>query len=98
VGGLPHKVGLHDSCSAVRGLGHARPSELTYEPYFSKTRDLLGNVAGLELIEIDRPDECCGFGGLFHCVQMAPDVMNTATRRTDDSVKTLEATQQTGPR
>jgi L-lactate dehydrogenase complex protein LldE len=65
--GFPHKVGLHDSCSAVRGLGHARPSELSYEPYFSKTRDLLGNVAGLELIEIDRPDACCGFGGSF-CV------------------------------
>jgi hypothetical protein len=33
--GFPHKVGLHDSCSAVRGLGHARPSELSYEPYFA---------------------------------------------------------------
>jgi hypothetical protein len=43
--GFPHKVGLHDSCSAVRGLGHARPSELSYEPCFSKTRDLLGKVA-----------------------------------------------------
>jgi L-lactate dehydrogenase complex protein LldE len=64
---FPHKVGLHDSCSAVRGLGHARPSERIYEPYFSKTRDLLGKVQGLELIEIDRPDECCGFGGSF-CV------------------------------
>jgi L-lactate dehydrogenase complex protein LldE len=64
---FPHKVGLHDSCSAVRGLGHTRPSERVNEPYFSKTRDLLGKVAGLELVEIDRPDECCGFGGSF-CV------------------------------
>src|SRR5271168_1490713 len=47
-----HKVGLHDSCSAVRGLGHTRPSELVYEPYFSKTRDLLRKVEGLELVEI----------------------------------------------
>ena len=62
-----HKVGLHDSCSAVRGLGHTRPSELVNDPYFSKTRDLLGKVAGIELVEIDRPDECCGFGGSF-CV------------------------------
>jgi len=62
---FPHKVGLHDSCSAVRGLGHTRPSELVYEPYFSKTRDLLAKVRGLELAEIDRPDECCGFGGSF---------------------------------
>ena len=43
---FPHKVGLHDSCSAVRGLGHTRPSERVYEPYFSKTRDLLGKVRG----------------------------------------------------
>ena len=64
---FPHKVGLHDSCSAVRALGHTRPSELVYEPYFSKTRDLLKMVPGLELIEIDRRDECCGFGGSF-CV------------------------------
>jgi L-lactate dehydrogenase complex protein LldE len=64
---FPHKVGLHDSCSAVRGLGHVRPSERVNEPYYSKTRDLLGMVRGLELVEIDRPDECCGFGGSF-CV------------------------------
>jgi L-lactate dehydrogenase complex protein LldE len=64
---FPHRVGLHDSCSAVRGLGHARPSERHNEPYFSKTRDLLGMVQGLELVAIDRPDECCGFGGSF-CV------------------------------
>jgi L-lactate dehydrogenase complex protein LldE len=43
---FPHKVGLHDSCSAVRGLGHTRPSELVNDPYFSKTRDLLGKVRG----------------------------------------------------
>ena len=36
-------------------------------PYFSKTRDLLDKVRGLELVEIDRTDECCGFGGSF-CV------------------------------
>jgi L-lactate dehydrogenase complex protein LldE len=64
---FPHKVGMHDSCSAVRGLGHTRPSELVNEPDFSKTRDLLRKVRGVELVEIDRPDECCGFGGSF-CV------------------------------
>jgi L-lactate dehydrogenase complex protein LldE len=64
---FPHKVGLHNSCSAVRGLGHTRPSEPFNDPYFSKTRDLLHKVRGLELVEIDRPDECCGFGGSF-CV------------------------------
>jgi L-lactate dehydrogenase complex protein LldE len=64
---FPHKVGLHESCSAIRGLREARPSERVNLERFSKTRDLLEKVAGLELVEIDRPDECCGFGGSF-CV------------------------------
>ena len=62
-----HKVGIHNGCTAVRGLGHARPSERVDLPFFSKTRNLLERIPGLELIEIDRPDECCGFGGSF-CV------------------------------
>ena len=52
---FPHKVGLHDSCSAIRGLGHVRPSERVNDPYFSKTRDLLGKVQELELVEITDP-------------------------------------------
>jgi L-lactate dehydrogenase complex protein LldE len=68
---FPHRVGLHDSCSAVRGLGHARPSERVEAPYFSKTRDVLGKVRGVHLVEIDRRDECCGFGGSFCVVEEA---------------------------
>jgi L-lactate dehydrogenase complex protein LldE len=41
-------------------------SELNAEP-FSKPVTLLKKVKGLELIELDRTDECCGFGGTF-CV------------------------------
>ena len=36
-------------------------------PFAHAHRELLRRVRGLELIEIDRPDECCGFGGSF-CV------------------------------
>ncbi|HBZ69451.1 MAG TPA: Fe-S oxidoreductase [Deltaproteobacteria bacterium] len=64
---FPFRVGLHNSCTALRGLGHARPSERVREPEFSKTKDLLQTVDRLELVEVDRPDECCGFGGSF-CV------------------------------
>ncbi|MFZ4457341.1 MAG: heterodisulfide reductase-related iron-sulfur binding cluster, partial [Bacteroidales bacterium] len=32
-----------------------------------KQKQLLSSVKGLEIITIDRPDECCGFGGTF-CV------------------------------
>lgn len=59
-----HRVGYHDSCNTLRGLGHGSASELN-GPRFSKPRALLSQVAGLELVEIDRPDECCGFGGTF---------------------------------
>lgn len=59
-----HRVGYHDSCNTLRNLGHGKPSELHGE-YFSKPRALLDKVAGIELVAIDRPDECCGFGGTF---------------------------------
>jgi L-lactate dehydrogenase complex protein LldE len=61
---FPHNVGVHNSCGALRGLGHARASELR-QPHFSKPEALLSKVAGLELVAASRPDECCGFGGLF---------------------------------
>jgi hypothetical protein len=48
-----------DSPPLVIGVreSQARPSQRVNEPFFSKTRDLLGKVHGLELIEIDRPDD-----------------------------------------
>lgn len=55
VGGkFSHKVTYHDSCSALREYG------LSEEP-----RLLLKNVDGLELIEMEKTDQCCGFGGMF---------------------------------
>ncbi len=32
---------------------------------FNKVRQLLAQLKGIELIELTRPDECCGFGGTF---------------------------------
>ena len=61
---FPHKVGYHNSCNTLRGLGHARPSEL-HEPFFSKPLDLLSKVKGISFVEPARVDECCGFGGTF---------------------------------
>ena len=63
---FPHRVGLHQSCHGQRGLKLAQMSELV-APDFSKPRGLLQMVRGLELIDLDRKDECCGFGGTF-CV------------------------------
>ncbi len=57
-------VSVHIGCHALRGLGLARPSELQVRP-FDKVRALLGAVRGVEIAELSRPDECCGFGGTF---------------------------------
>ncbi|MFK5856640.1 MAG: (Fe-S)-binding protein [Bacteroidota bacterium] len=49
-----HKITYHDSCAALREYN------LKDEP-----RQLLKNVKGLELIEMENTHECCGFGGTF---------------------------------
>jgi len=65
-----HKVAYHANCNALRGIHHARPSELV-KPYYSKPLDLLRLVDGVELVDLARPDECCGFGGTFSVFEPA---------------------------
>lgn len=65
-GAFAGRVGLHASCHALRDLGLGTPSErrgagLAPDP----ARRLLERVQALELVELERPDECCGFGGVF---------------------------------
>ena len=77
-GKFPHKVSLHNSCHGVRELGLSSPSEQN-EPKFNKIKDLLELKEGVEVVEPERPDECCGFGGMFSveetaiCEQMGKD-------------------------
>lgn len=66
-GRFPHKVSIHNSCHGVRELGLSSPSEEQI-PQQNKIRDLLQMVEGIEVVEPERRDECCGFGGLF-CVE-----------------------------
>src|SRR5699024_5859623 len=63
---FPYKVGMHQSCHGQRGLHISSMSELM-EPSYSKPLQLLKMVNGIELINLKREDECCGFGGTF-CV------------------------------
>ena len=70
---FPHKVGIHHSCHGLRGLHLAQMSELNAPP-FSKPQHLLNMVQGLEQITLDRPDECCGFGGTFCVAEEAVSV------------------------
>jgi L-lactate dehydrogenase complex protein LldE len=68
-----HKVGLHQSCHGQRGLKLSQMTELV-APGFSKSEMLLQMVEGLELIKLDRKDECCGFGGTFCVAEEAVSV------------------------
>ncbi|HHI80343.1 MAG TPA: (Fe-S)-binding protein [Planctomycetes bacterium] len=53
--GVPKTLLLHQSCSALRGTGTA-----------AATRDLLGRIPGLVVLEPPAAEgECCGFGGSF---------------------------------
>jgi L-lactate dehydrogenase complex protein LldE len=65
------KVALHTSCSAIRGLNMASMSERVHDPVFSKPKALLSGVSGIEFVEFERVDECCGFGGTFAATEEA---------------------------
>lgn len=48
------KVTYHDSCHLKRKLG-----------VYQEQRDLLANTKGVELIEMNESDRCCGFAGSY---------------------------------
>jgi L-lactate dehydrogenase complex protein LldE len=51
---FPARATYHDSCHLARTLG------IREQP-----RQLLRRVRGLELVEMEQADSCCGFGGTF---------------------------------
>ncbi len=51
---FPHRVAYHPTCHSLRGL------ELG-----DRASRLLQAVDGLTLVDLERADECCGFGGTF---------------------------------
>lgn len=67
---FPHKVSVHNSCHGVRELGLSSPSERNI-PQFNKIIDLLRLVHDIEVVEPERKDECCGFGGMFSIEETA---------------------------
>ena len=69
------KVTYHDSCAGLRELG------VREQP-----RKLLAGVAGLELVEMQGTEECCGFGGTF-CIKY-PEI---STKMVDDKIAHIEA-------
>jgi L-lactate dehydrogenase complex protein LldE len=82
---FPHKVGMHQSCQGQRGLKLSQMTELNAAP-FSKPLDLLNQVKGIEMIKLDRKDECCGFGGSF-CVSEEAVSVKMGIDRVADHVR-----------
>ena len=70
---FPYRVGLHQSCHGQRGLRLSSMSERNEKP-FSKLKDLLSLVEGVEVLMPAREDECCGFGGTFCVTEEAVSV------------------------
>ncbi len=62
---------MHQSCHGLRGLKLGTSSESVAKRN-SKVLQLLQKVEGIELIDLEREDECCGFGGTFSVFE--PDV------------------------
>jgi L-lactate dehydrogenase complex protein LldE len=70
------RVTYHDSCAALREYG------IKDEP-----RELLSKVKGLELVEMNESDTCCGFGGTFS-VKMEPISTAMAEQKVENALKT----------
>ena len=75
VGAAYHgKVALHQSCHLLRELN------VRTEP-----QCLLRGVKGIELVELDRAEACCGFGGMFSIKY--PHISGSILQDKIDSVK-----------
>ncbi|MDR0433735.1 MAG: (Fe-S)-binding protein [Gracilibacteraceae bacterium] len=61
LGRIERKVTYHDPCHLRRG-----------QNIFQEPRDILRSIPGVELIELKRPDRCCGMAGSFCIVH--PDL------------------------
>jgi L-lactate dehydrogenase complex protein LldE len=79
---FPFRVGLHNSCHGLRELRLGSSSERVL-PTFNKARQLLELVEGIELVDLQRPDECCGFGGTFAISEEAVSCMMGLDRIAD---------------
>jgi L-lactate dehydrogenase complex protein LldE len=71
-------VTYHDSCSGLRELG------VKAEP-----RMLLRTVDGLDIVELEDAEVCCGFGGTF-CVKY-PDISNVMVAKKTKKVAATKA-------
>lgn len=76
-GSFDARVTYHDACHGLRELGLS-----------GQGRKLLSGIEGLELVEMARPEACCGFGGTFSV--RLPEM---ATAMADDKLDQARATE-----
>ncbi|MEW6662445.1 MAG: (Fe-S)-binding protein [Bacillota bacterium] len=57
MGHLPSRVTYHDPCHLARGMGISRPP-----------REILQGIPGMSLVEMAKPDRCCGGAGSFSLI------------------------------
>ncbi len=81
-GRFAHKVGVHQSCHGLRELRLGSGSERRVPP-FSKVHLLLSELRDIELVKLQRSDECCGFGGTFAVNEEAVSCMMGRDRVAD---------------
>jgi L-lactate dehydrogenase complex protein LldE len=84
-GDFNHQVGIHLSCHGQRGLRNSTASEFTTDKE-GQIRQLLKNITGLTLTQLNRNDECCGFGGTF-CVAEEAVSARMGIDRVNDHLK-----------
>ena len=74
--GQPVRAFYHPSCHALRGLGLRKEGE-----------GLLDSVNGVERVELEDAEECCGFGGLFalEMPEISTEIMNTKLDRLEEA-------------
>jgi len=66
------RIAVHQSCHGLRELRLGPASELLGEHLPQPTdrlKQLLGMIPDVQLVTPARPDECCGFGGMFSVVE-----------------------------
>jgi len=73
---LQGKATYHDSCAGLRECG------IKNEP-----RKLLMNVSGLEIVELNDVETCCGFGGTF-AVKFEPISVSMAEQKVENALAT----------
>lgn len=79
---FPYRVGLHASCHGLRELRLDTCSELMTQGS-GKVLRLLEMVRGVEIVPLQRADECCGFGGTFAVVEEGVSILMGKDRIAD---------------